>query len=145
MAGSVTQTRQSNARIVKSIPTEVIVTLVCVSDSSTGLVPSTTLTGLGEYVLTEAWPVPHASTPFTSAFEFSLEDTTTAVNLFLSGSVAVDSLDIIAGNAGTETGGYPRPNTSMTFKIVDPSDHASTLDVGNSKTHTIQLRFESQA
>jgi hypothetical protein len=145
MAGTVTQTRETNSKIVKGIPTEVIVTLVCVSDSSNGLVPSEALTGLGEYVLTEAWPVPHASTPFTSAFEFSLEDATTAVNLFLSGSVAVDSLDIIAGNAGTTTGGYPRPNANMTFKIVDPADHTSTLNVGNSKTHTIQLRFESEA
>lgn len=146
MAGSsVTQTRVTNHAKVKKPPTEVVVTLLCVSDDTTGLVPSEAIAGLDEYVLTEVWPVPHGVTPFTSAFEVRLEDTTTGGRLFLSGSIAVTSKEVIAGSSGSQDGGYPRPNSSMTFKIVDPADSTTLLDVGNTKTHTIKMRFESQA
>lgn len=146
MAGSsVTQTRTTNKNKVKGPPTEIIVTLVCVSDSATGLVPSEVIAGLDEYVLTEVWPIAHATTPFTSAFEVRLEDTTTGGRIYLSGSVAVDSKEALAGNAGANQGQIPRAPASMTMKIVDPADHTTPLNVGNTKTHTIKMRFEAQA
>lgn len=146
MAGSsVTKTITSNYRKVKGErPTEVYVSFLCVSDDSTGLVPSSNIKNFDEYVLTQVVPTPHAVTPFTSAFEVRIEDAVTGGRLFLSGSIAVDSKEMIGGHAGSNDGNYPRMPSSATFKIVDPSDHTSTLNVGNTKTHTIGLRFEKQ-
>jgi len=143
MAGSsVTQTRETNHRKVKTPPTEVIVTLVCLSDDANGLVPAKVVDGLEDFVITEVWPVPHATTPFTSAFEVRIEETATSGRIFLSGSIAVTSKEALAGNVGSNSGGYPRMPASATMKIVNPADHSTLLNVGNAKTHTIKIRCE---
>lgn len=130
MAGSsVTPTRTS--RDIDGIRSkEVTISLALVSDDTNGLVPSQALTGLGDYVLTEAKPIPDAVAPFTAAFEVLIEDVNGA-DLFRSGSIAVDSYAPIGGHE--YLGYYPRIDASATFKLVDPADHTSTINVGNSK------------
>lgn len=140
MAGSsVTQTRSSNSGRVKGPPTQVIVEMACVSDSANGLVPTEPMDGLRDFVLIHILPILSATVPFTSPFEIRIDDS--AGNpVYKSGSIAVDRADPVAGTDAS--GGYARMDAANTFKIVDPSDHASTLSVGNSKASTFRLRFE---
>jgi len=143
MAGALTTPTRTTQDIGQIMKAEIKISLACVSDSATGLVPDQALTGLDGYVLTQVQPVPDAVAPFTSAFEIKIIDANTA-RLYLSGSVAVDSYEILGGQTGSNDGNYPRMDEASTFKIVDPADSVSTLSVGNSKEITIILRFERQ-
>ena len=141
MAGSsVTPTRTD--RDVNGVrKAEVLVSLACLSDDTNGLVPTQSLTGLGDYVLTEAQAIPDGTAPFTAAFEIVIQDSNSA-DIFRSGSIAVDSSKPIGGH--TYLGFYPRMGDTATFKLVDPSDHSSNINVGNEKEATIILRFEKK-
>jgi hypothetical protein len=142
MAGSsvtVTRTTQDIAGVREK---EVVLDFACVSDDTTGLIPEQALTGLSKYIIKTARPIPQA-TPVTSAFEIRIEDENDKP-LFLSGSIAVDNDDIIGGHAGCLSGDFPRLDSASAFKIVDPSDHTTILDVGNSKELIVRLELEKK-
>lgn len=140
MAGTVTTTKTVN-KINADYSGEIIIDMACVSDSATGLVPDTSLTGLNEYVLTRIKPVPDGSVPFTAAYEVRIEDADGAP-AFLSGSIATTGENPILGV--DPAGGYPIMDSTMTLKFVDPADHTSTINVGNSKELVLRLRFEKR-
>lgn len=142
MAGSsVTQTVVTNIRNTKSTPSWIEVTLACVSDDTNGTVPSQTLPNLEDYLLISMRPVPDAVAPPTSAFEVRMENSD-GKSLFLSGSIAVDSEAVIGGHAGSDDGNYPRMDSASVFKIVDPADSTTLLDIGNSKEMDVIARYE---
>lgn len=142
MAGSsVTVTRIS--RDIGGIrKKEVVLTLACVSDDTNGTIPEQALLGLSEYVIKTIRPIP-SGTPVTSTFEIRIEDANDKA-LFLSGTIAVDNSDVIGGHAGSTAGDYPRMDAASAFKIVDPSDHSTIHDVGNSKQLSVIIELEKK-
>lgn len=140
MAGSsVIITRSDNHGIVKGPPTEVVLTLACVSDDTNGQIPNKALGGgLDDFVLKSVQPIPDGSTPVTSAFEIIIADENGA-EVFISGSIATTGVNPIGGF--NTLGFYPEIGESGTFKVVDPADHASALSVGNSKLLGVVLKF----
>lgn len=143
MAGSSITPTRTTQDIDSNLRAEVILSIACVSDDTTGLIPDMNLTGLGDYVLTQIQPIPDAVAPATSAFEIRIADVNDG-RLFLSGSIAVDSKEIIGGHQGSNDGNYPRLDEAATLEFVDPADHVSTISIGNSKEMTIILRFEKR-
>lgn len=138
MAGSsvtITRTSRDISNIRKA---EVNIALALLSDDTNGLVPSQEMAGLQDYYLHSVQPVPDATAPATSAFEICIQDEAGA-DIFLSGSVAVDSVAPITGSVSL--GWYPMVWGTWTFKLVDPSDHTSTIDIGNEKEMVVNLRF----
>ena len=121
---------------------EKVISLACLSDDATGLIPNQILTGLQDYVLTVVTPIPDGTVPVTSAFEIKIVDAD-GTTVFLSASIAVDSKTPLGGQ--NTLGWYPRfDNATYTLSIVDPADHVSTLSVGNAKKLKIVLRFEKK-
>ena len=141
MAGStITPTRVS--RDIGGVrKKEVVISIACLSDDTNGTVPNLTLTGLKDYVLTELKPIPHGTAPATSAFAVIILDENSS-EIFDSGSIAVDSSDVIGAHTGSPSGGYPRMDATATLKIVDPANHANAMDIGNEKQVTLIARFE---
>ena len=121
---------------------EKVISLACLSDDATGLIPDQILTGLQDYVLHSVTPIPDGTAPVTSAFEIKIVDAD-GTSIFLSASIAVTSNTPLGGEK--TLGWYPRfDNETYTLSIVDPSDHVSTLSVGNEKELKIVLRFEKK-
>ena len=143
MAGAACSITRSTRQIGGSRKKEVLLWLEFTSDDTTGLCPAQDLLNLNNYVVTEVTPYPDAVAPPTAAYEVRIEDSND-VQAFLSGSIAVDGVDPIGAHVGTTTGNYPRMDAEMVIKIVDPADHATLLNIGNSKTTTILLRLEEK-
>ena len=141
MAGALTTPTRTSKDIGGVRNAEVHISLACLSDDTNGLVPNQTLTGLGDHVLKDVSPVPDATAPFTAAYEVKIVDENGAT-IFLSGSIAVDSKAPIGGEA--TLGWYPRMGSSATFSLVDPSDHTSTINVGNEKEVVLNFLFEKK-
>jgi hypothetical protein len=142
MAGTVTQTRSSDVRKQKGKrPSQVLVTLACVSDSSTGLVPSETLSGLSDLVFIQGQPLPDAVAPPTAAYKIRIDDAD-GNKRFLSAELALGAgaVDLFPGVG--PGGNYPRMDEDMVFRLVDPVDDISTINIGNSKEVSFDLRFE---
>lgn len=145
MAGSsVTVTRTS--KDVDDIRRKsVTISLACVSDDTNGTVPAQSLDGLDEYVVISVRPIPDAVAPPTSAYEIRLEDEDDEP-LFLSGSIATSSHDLLGGatGSGSKYGDYPRMSASTVFKIVDPADSTTLLNIGNSKELVANITLEKK-
>ena len=141
MAGSVAIARVPRD-INKVREAEIVLTLTCVTDSSAGTLPDTVLAGLGGYLLTEMQPIP-GRTPITGIPSIIIDDANGA-EIFDSDQIPVDYDQPISGLSGSPAGHYPRMNDVMTLKWVDPNDHATSKNMGDSKDFTLIMRFAQQ-
>ena len=118
----------------------ITLTLTCVTDSSAGTLPDTTLGNLGGYKLVEVQPIPGA-TPITTVFALVMDDADGA-EVFDSGQVELTDNQPISGEGGSPASHYPRLSEGMVLRWVDPTDHSTDADMDNSKNLTLVLRLE---
>ncbi len=118
---------------------EVILSLLCTSDSADGTIPDTDINGMGDYVLDELQPIPNA-TVITGSPSVILEDAN-GMEIYDSLIIAPTDNSVLAGLTGSPSSKSPRCDDDMSIQFVQPGSHTTSQDVGNSKIITFELRF----
>jgi len=121
---------------------ELVITFTCVSDSSAGTLPDTTLQGLGEFNLVYIQPVPGA-TPATGTFSVIIDDADGA-EIFDSDEFEVGDTRPVSGESGSPTGNKPSLTDEMTLKVANPINHQAQANIGNSKQLVIIMGLKKK-
>lgn len=143
MAGSAVAITRESRDIGGAYDKEIKLFFEFTSDDTTGLCPTQDITGMGDYLVTEIVPNPDDTSPPDAAYEVRVENES-GEGIILTGSISVSSKTPIGAHLVSPTGNYPRLDDLDTISIVDPADHSTLLDIGNSNVLTIMLRCESK-